>query len=62
MNTETNTPDILRQVMARREAAGLHVTMTRPDGSIFNYYPATEAQKWDFVERAAKQGAIACTR
>ena len=60
MNVQT--PEILKQVMARREAAGLHVTMTRPDGSIFNYYPATETQKWDFIQRASQKGAIACTR
>ena len=62
MQTDTNTPSILKEVMARREAAGLHVTMTRPDGSIFNYYPATEVQKWDFVERASRKGASACVR
>lgn len=57
MQQQAQTPEILKQVMARREAAGLHVTMTRADGSIFNYYPATDVQKWDFVQRAVQKGA-----
>lgn len=52
--TPENTPEIVRQVMARRKANGLHVRIRNRDGNDFNYYPATQAQKEDFLRRASK--------
>lgn len=54
----STTPEIVKQVMERRAAADLHVTLEGPDGHNFNYYPATEAQKSDFLRRAKRAGRV----
>lgn len=51
----TSTEQTLAAKRAERKAAGLYVRITT-DAEPFDYYPATQAAKADFIRRALAKG------
>jgi ribosomal protein L34 len=45
-----------QKIIEDRKAKGLHVRYIDISGEENNYYPATDAQKADFIRRATKAG------